>query len=92
MFSDGFTLEQWKKDNAEALNAIARYDAEVYYREEGLKEGIKEGIKQGLNEGKITAITETIKSMLKKNFTFEVISEITGKSEEEIKKIQKSMI
>ena len=84
MFSDGFTLEQWKKDNAEALNAIARYDAEVYYREEGLKQGIK--------EGKIAAITETIKSMLNKNFSLEVISDITGKTEEEIKEIKNSMM
>ena len=80
MFSDGFTLEQWKKDNAEALNAIARYDAEVYYREEGLK------------EGKNTAITEIIKSMLKEKCSLNLISKVTGKSEEEIKEIEKSMI
>jgi predicted transposase/invertase (TIGR01784 family) len=56
-------------------------------RREGREEGREEGIKEGREE----AFVYTIKTMLKKNYELEDISEITGKSIEEIKEIQKSI-
>ena len=83
MFSDGFTLEQWKRDNAEALNAIAAHDAQIYYREEGLREGRAEGIKEN--------VTKTIKNMLNKKCSLDFISEVTGSNKDEILEIKKTM-
>jgi len=81
-------LEDWKKEHAEALNAIAAHDAQIYYKEEGLREGRKEGREEGREESLLT----TIKSMLKEKCSFNLISKVTGKSIEEIKDIEKSMV
>ena len=51
-------------------------------REEGLKQGYEEGIKQN--------IQEIILSLLKKNMSLEDISDITGKTIDEIKEISKN--
>jgi len=81
MFSDGFRLCDWEK---EKLVELVRQTELDYAREDAKLEGRKEGIQE--------TIINTIKSMLSKNFSFKVISEITGKSIEEIKEIQNSMI
>ena len=64
-------------------------------REDGLKEGIKKGIKQGIQEGIEQGIQEekiqSIRKMLQRGDTYEDISEITGKTIEEIKEIESSM-
>ena len=57
----------------------------------GIKEGRKEGIKEGIKEGKEENKKEVIINMLKKNTDYEFISEITGKTIEEIKDIEKTI-
>ena len=68
-------------------------------REEGLKEGIEKGIKKGIKKGKLEGLKEGIekgklaeqismsKTMKSKNMDINLISEITGLSIEEIKKL-----
>ena len=48
------------------------------------KIGIKKGIERGINKTK----TELIKNMLKENLPIDLISKITGLSQQEIKKIK----
>ena len=68
--------------------------------EEGLKEGIEKGIKKGIKKGKLEGIKEGIekgklaeqismaKTMKSKNMDINLISEITGLSIEEIRKLR----
>ena len=51
------------------------------------EDGLKEGIEQGIQEEKI----QSIRKMLQRGDTYEDISEITGKTIEEIKEIESSM-
>ena len=60
-------------------------------RKEGRKEGIKEGRKEGIKEGRETNQKEVIINLLKKRIDYETISDVTGKSVEEIKKIEKTI-
>ena len=64
-------------------------------REDGLKEGIKKGIKKGIQEGREQGIQEekleTIKNMFKEELDYQTISEVTGKTIEEIEEIESSM-
>ena len=75
MFSDGFSLEMWKQQYADKLNEIVRMS--VY--NDGLEHGIE---LESIN---------TVKSMLKKNYSLELISDVTGKTKEEIEEIKKSI-
>ena len=62
-------------------NARLKYKGEMAYaREEGLEEGIQQGIEQ--------KEFEIIKNMLNKNIDYDTISDITGKSIDEIKLIE----
>ena len=56
--------------------------------EQGIKEGIKEGIEQGIEQGIEDNKKEVIINMLKKEMDYNVISEITGKTIDEIKEIK----
>ena len=56
-------------------------------RREGRKEGRQEGKIIGIEEGKIRKQKEIAKNMIKEKMPIEVISRITGLSEEEIKKL-----
>ena len=55
-------------------------------KKKGHEEGLKEGLKEGREEGREENIKITIEKMLSKNFSLDDISDITGKSIEEIKK------
>lgn len=57
-------------------------------REDGLKEGIEQGIEQGTHQGEEKKELELIKKMLSKKTNYEFISDITGKTIEEIKEIE----
>ncbi|MGM9876093.1 MAG: hypothetical protein ACI310_02570, partial [Bacilli bacterium] len=54
-------------------------------REEGFKLGHEEGLEQGIEDNK----KEVIINMLKKEMDYNVISEITGKTIDEINEIKK---
>ena len=74
-----------------------------YAKEEGKKEGIEEGIEKGIEKGielgkqegiekgielgKLQGIKKVVKSMLDKNMDIKNIIDITGLSEEEVKRI-----
>ena len=95
MFSDGFRLDDWKREYAEELNTIVRNEAIKLAQEEASRkarrQALREGKAEGRSEGKLETLINTIKSMLKENCSFDLISRVTGKSIEEIKEIQKSM-
>ena len=80
------------------------YDNDIEYaKERGIKEGIKlgreegielgreEGIELGREEGTETGKVEVIKNMLCRGYDYVSISEVTGKTIEEIKEIEKNM-
>jgi len=63
------------------------------FRQEGLEKGFEqgrvEGIERGIEQGIEKGIIDTIKSMLKNELSYETISEITNKTIDEIKEIEK---
>ena len=77
---DKLVLSEWESDK---MAELVEYQSLKNARAEGVSQGIEQGISQGIEQNTI----ETIKAMLKKNFSLEDISDITGKSIEEIKKI-----
>lgn len=58
-----------------------------YGYKKGIEEGLKQGIEEGLNQGKKNEKIEMAKKMLNKKMDISVISEVTGLSIEEIKKL-----
>ena len=60
-------------------------------REDGLKQGIEQGIEEGTRQGEEAKALEVIKNMLNKDYSYDSISEITGKTINEIKEIELSM-
>ncbi|MDE6870712.1 MAG: hypothetical protein K2J62_01160, partial [Bacteroidales bacterium] len=56
-------------------------------RLEGLRDGRLEGREEGLKEGKAEAKAEIVKAMRSKGMDIKLISEVTGLSEEEVRKI-----
>ena len=57
----------------------------VYKFEEGMQKGLQKGRQEGIEEG----MQKVVLSMLNKNLNLSFISEITGLSKEEIKRIKK---
>ena len=61
-------------------------------KEEGFKKGMQTGLQRGRQEGRQegmqTGLRQVILSMLQKKTDIAFISEVTGLSEEEIKKLQ----
>lgn len=55
--------------------------------QEGMKEGMKQGIKEGIKKGIKEGIVKTAKNLLKLGMSIEQIEEVTGLTEEEIKKL-----
>ena len=58
------------------------------YIDMGRKAGKLEGRKEGKREGKKETIKEIVSKMLRKNLPEKTISEITGISEQELKRIK----
>ena len=59
--------------------------------EKGLEQGIEKGLEQGIEKGIERKSNEIIENMLSKNMNINLISEITNKSIEEIKKIAEEL-
>ena len=59
-------------------------DIREHFKEEGRQEGIQKGMKRGMQKG----MQQVVLNMLKKQTDIAFISEVTGFSEEEIRKIQ----
>ena len=69
---------------------IYQYDKQIMLkdeRREGIKEGMKKGKLEGLKEGRIAEQISMVKSMKTKNMDINLISEITGLTIDEIKKL-----
>jgi predicted transposase/invertase (TIGR01784 family) len=68
--------EKWDMDYRSGID---------YAKEEGIKEGIEEGKQLGVKENQ----KETVRKMLAKNLSIDMISEITGLSKAQIEEYQK---
>ena len=69
---------------------IYQYDKQIMLkdeRREGIKEGMKKGKLEGLKEGRIAEQISMAKSMKTRNLDINLISEITGLTIDEIKKL-----
>ena len=74
---------KWKRDHATLLQTGL---AEA--REKGLSEGRAKGLAEGREEGVLESRTELAAKLLKENFTFEQIEELTGLSASEVEQIK----
>lgn len=63
----------------------------AYAKDEGIEQGTIQGTRQGIEQGIEENKIDVIRSMLKKNIDYNTISEITNKSVEEIKEIEKNI-
>ena len=80
-------LREWQLQDAK-LKIIEENNAE---KRRIHKEGIKQGKKEGKIEGAEEKSLEIIINMLKKKLDYNTISEVTGKTIEEIKEIEKNI-
>ena len=80
MFSEEFHLHDWEREKWDKI-----------IRDKEIEISKQEGIDIGMQEGKKEGIMAIIKNMLNNSFTLNQISEATGKSINEIKKIAKTM-
>ena len=55
--------------------------------EKGMKQGMEKGIEQGRQEGENHIKVQTVKNMASMNMSVDVISQVTGLSQEEVKNI-----
>ena len=88
-------LREWQLQDAK-LKIIEENNAEKRrIHKEGIKQGKKEGkiegIQEGLQKGAEESKKEVIINMLNENMNYDVISKITGKTIEEIKKIEETI-
>ena len=81
-------------EEAREKNRRDEYARRAYALEKGMRKGIKTGIKtgrkEGIEEGREKEQTKVILNMLKKKVDITFISEITGVSVKEIKKLKKT--
>ena len=73
------------EDNMEYRFKLVEEDA----YERGLEQGLEQGLEKGLEQGLVKNTVDIIKSMLSKKISYQDISDISGKSLEEIKEIEK---
>ena len=86
--SNDALLHEWEK---EKFIAYETYCATMDATKEALAKGMEKGIEQGIERGMENESNEIIKNMLSKNMDINLISEVTNKSVEEIKKIEEKM-
>ena len=85
--SDDRILQDWMIEE----NARMAYEGEMSTaRRDGRIEGMIEGIKEGKKKGIDKKTNEVIINMLKKDIDYYTISDVTGKTIEEIKEIENS--
>ena len=85
----GVSVELWKKVEQLAIErSLLKRGGYMDIREEIKEVGIQEGMQKGLREGMQKGMQQVALNMLQSKFKFSVISEMTGLSEEEIKKLK----
>ena len=87
MSKEYFPIHEWEKEKMDKLVK----DKEREYNQKELEKMRKKSIEEGREEGREQEKTSIIKSMLKKNMKYEDISDVSGKSIDEIKEIEKSI-
>ena len=65
-------------------------DVEQEIRMEGIQQGMQQGRQEGMQQGRQERNYEVVSNMLKKNTDVDFISEVTGMSVKEIKKLKKN--
>ena len=80
MSKSNFVLSEWESEKMEEL---VREESRRIDHDDGFNEGIEQGIEQ--------KTIDVIKSMLSNNLDLEIISNVTGKTKEEIEKIKSDM-
>ena len=80
-------IEQGKKEGIEQGKKEGLEQGKKEGLEQGKKEGLEQGKKEGLEQGKKESSKEIAIKMLKRKMPIEEISEITGLSDKEIKKL-----
>ena len=88
MSKDTFILHEWEKEKMDELTKLA-YEEDGHKR--GLEQGREQGFVDGVKHGKMDAIIEVAKSLLKENISLDVISKCTGLSLEKIEKIKEEI-
>ena len=92
---EAFLNTVMEANNREILKAWNEERNQIWKEEMTLKNsykrGIDEGIEKGLQEGIEYNMVSMIKNMLKKKADYNFISEVSGKSIEEIKEIERDM-
>ena len=90
--SNDALLHEWEKEKFIAYETYcATMDATKEALAKGMEKGIEQGIEQGIERGMENESNEIIKNILSKNMDINLISEVTNKSLEEIKKIEEKM-
>ena len=82
---DKFILSEWE---AEKMANLVKYTSIENATNDGKEQGIIEGKEQGIIEGKEKNTLDIIKKMLENNIDYDTISNVTGKSINDIKKIE----
>ena len=77
------------REKAEELERHKLFSAKAIGLAEGLAEGEKKGRAEGLAEGEHNAKIETARKMLSKGFSLDDVSDCSGLSIEDIKKLIK---
>ena len=82
-----------KSKDKDVLEGI-KFEDNMEYRfklveEDAYERGLEQGLEKGLEQGLVKNTVDIIKSMLSKKISYQDISDISGKSIEEIKEIEK---
>ena len=92
MNDDRVIFQDWE---IKKLNELVKYTSEKNMKEEatreGLEKGMKLGIEQGIEQGKNQLLNEHIEAMLNEGIDVEIISRITGKTDEDIMLIKENL-
>ncbi len=88
LFKEAEIAQLSKEDMRTYENSLKTYWDNYSVLETAKKEGRMEGIEQGKAQGFEDGIKKTAKKMLQKGITFEVIKEVTGLNDEELRQLQ----
>ena len=89
---DEVILSEWEADKmAKLVKDKTLEDAYNEGEEDGYNSGKAEGYSSGKEDGYNSSKEETIKSMLEEGMSYELISKVTQKDIQDIKRIEQSM-
>ena len=89
---DEVILSEWEADKmAKLVKDKTLEDAYNEGEEDGYNSGKAEGYSSGKEDGYNSSKEETIKSMLEEGMSYELISKVTKKDIQDIKRIEQSM-